>query len=298
MKLVYSPSQEGGADLMTLLDETEQLRQDVKTKDALLLNNEERLERVNMQRAELEKQYSDILQRLEEEKEQVEAETNMVRKELEEKEEQLRIMIEGETSDKKTIKMLQIEQMYLKKKLETQKIKERELMKKIVELQGQSELDENQLNKLAWIADNLEKEIEGVQPEFERQRSQMMANIYKLLTYVKIPEEALVSQTSVLCHLSPAYFVRTLRREKRRRRGHQTQTLCWMQTWVGRVNWIMQRVWRRKKRLVSVKYILSQHTTLSLLYLKVGGCCDIYSHHKPHGVLKSRLIGFVVCLYT
>ena len=207
MKLVYSPSQEGGADLMTLLDETEQLRQDVKTKDALLLNNEERLERVNMQRAELEKQYSDILQRLEEEKEQVEAETNMVRKELEEKEEQLRIMIEGETGDKKTIETLQIERMYLKKKLETQKIKERELMKKIVELQGQSELDENQLNKLAWIADNLEKEIEGVQPEFERQRSQMMANIYKLLTYVKIPEEAVVSQTSVLCHLSPAYLV-------------------------------------------------------------------------------------------
>ena len=159
----------------------------MKTKDALLLNNEERLDAVNRQRAELEEQYSEALQRLEEEKEKVEMEKEKAKKQLEEKEEQLRIMRESRTGDKETIENLEIEIMYLKKKLETQGVKERELVKEIVELQ--SKLDENQLNKLAWIADNLEKEIEGVQPEFERQRSDMMANIYKLLTYVKIPDD-------------------------------------------------------------------------------------------------------------
>ena len=159
----------------------------MKTKDALLLNNEERLDAVNRQRAELEEQYSEALQRLEEEKEKVEMEREKAKKQLEEKEEQLRIMRESRTGDKETIENLEIEIMYLKKKLETQGVKERELVKEIVELQ--SKLDENQLNKLAWIADNLEKEIEGVQPEFERQRSDMMANIYKLLTYVKIPDD-------------------------------------------------------------------------------------------------------------
>ena len=191
--LLLAP-QEGGDDLTTLLEETEQLRQDVKTKDALLLNNEERLDAVNRQRAELEEQYSETLQRLEEEKEKLEMEREKAKKELEEKEEQLRIMRESRTGDKETIENLEIEIMYLKKKLETQQVKERELVKEIVELQ--SKLDENQLNKLAWIADNLEKEIEGVQPEFERQRSDMMANIYKLLTYVKIPEDIWVCQLS------------------------------------------------------------------------------------------------------
>ena len=140
-----------------------------------------------MQREELEKQYSDALQRLEEEKGKLEMEREKAKKELEEKEEQLRIMKESRTGDKETVESIEIEIMYLKKKIENQKIKERELAEKIVELQ--SKLDENQLNKLAWIVENLEKEIEGVQPEFERQRSQMMANIYKLLTYVKIPDD-------------------------------------------------------------------------------------------------------------
>ena len=62
----------------------------MKTKDALLLNNEERLEAVNMQREALEKQYSEALQRLEKEKENLEMEREKAKKELEEKEEQLR----------------------------------------------------------------------------------------------------------------------------------------------------------------------------------------------------------------
>ena len=123
-------------------------------------------------------------------------EREKAKKELEEKEEQLRIMRKNRTGDKETIENLEIEIMYLKKKLETQQVKERELVKEIVELQ--SKLDENQLNKLAWIAENLEKEIEGVQPEFERQRSDMMTNIYKLLTYVKIPDDFGVCYTSAL----------------------------------------------------------------------------------------------------
>ena len=176
----------------------------MKTKDALLLDNQERLDAVNTQREELEKQYSEALQRLKEEKEKLDMGRDKVKKELEEKEEQLRIMRESRTGDKETIESLEIEIMYLKKKLETQQVKERELVKEIAELQ--SKLDENQLNKLAWIADNLEKEIEGVQPEFERQRSQMMANIYKLLTYIKIPDEIMVrTYVSGLC--IPMYIV-------------------------------------------------------------------------------------------
>ena len=151
---------------------------------------------MNAQREALEKQYSDALQRLEEEKEKLEMERDKAKKELEKKEDEIKAMRMSRTVDKKTIENLEIERMYLKKKLETQQVKERELVKEIVELQ--SKLDENQLNKLAGMAGNLEKEIEGVQPEFERQRSQMMANIYKLLTYVKIPDEIMVNQTSVL----------------------------------------------------------------------------------------------------
>ena len=150
---------------------------------------------MNMQQEEPEKQYSEALEWMEEEKEKLEMEREKTKKYLEEKEEQLRIMRKNRTGDKETIENIEIETMYLKKKLETQQVKERELVKEIVELQ--SKLDENQLNILAWIAENLE-EIEGVQPELERQRSQMMANIYKLLTYVKIPEEGVVSQTSLL----------------------------------------------------------------------------------------------------
>ena len=86
---VSSISQESGKDLVTLLEDTEKLRMEVKTKDALLVQNEEA----------------------------------------------------------------------------------------------------NNIGKLEWIAMNLEKQLEGVRPEFEGERSQMMNNIYKILKYIKIPED-------------------------------------------------------------------------------------------------------------
>ena len=52
----------------------------------------------------------------------------------------------------------------------------------------------NDIGKLEWIAKNLEKQLEGVRPEFERERSQMMNNIYKMLKYIKIPEDLPVSE--------------------------------------------------------------------------------------------------------
>lgn len=130
---------------------------------------------------------------MEEEKEKLEMERDKAKKELEEKEEELKAMRESWTGDKDTIENLEIERMYLIKKLETQQVKERELVKEIVELQ--SKLDENQLSKLAWTVENLEKEIEGVRSGFEKQRSQMM------LTYIKIPEDLVVNQMSALLNI-------------------------------------------------------------------------------------------------
>ena len=181
--------QEGGSDLVTLLDETEQLRNDVKTKDALLVQSEEQLDEVNLQKMELEQKYTDTLQQLEEQKEQIEAERNKAQKDLRVKEAELR-RLRANRADKETIENMEIEIMYLKKKVEQQKSKERDLVKQMVELQGQ--LEANDISKLEWIAKNLENELDGVRPKFEVERSKMMNNIYKLLSYVKIPDDLMV----------------------------------------------------------------------------------------------------------
>ena len=181
--------QEGGSDLVTLLDETEQLRNDVKTKDALLVQSEEQLDEVNLQKMELEQKYTDTLQQLEEQKEQIEAERNKAQKDLRVKEAELR-RLRANRADKETIENMEIEIMYLKKKVEQQKSKERDLVKQMVELQGQ--LETNDISKLEWIAKNLENELDGVRPKFEVERSKMMNNIYKLLSYVKIPDDLMV----------------------------------------------------------------------------------------------------------
>ena len=186
----HSVTQEGGSDLIALLDETEQLRKDVKTKDALLLHNEERLVEVNSQMSQLERQNSDTLQLLEEQKELLEAEKNKAQKDLREKEAELR-RLRANRADKETIETLEIEIMYLRKKIEQQKTREKDLVKQMVELQGKLEV--NDIGSLQWIAQNLEKQMEGVQPEFERERSQMIYNIYKLLSHIKIPEDMVSS---------------------------------------------------------------------------------------------------------
>ena len=181
--------QEGGSDLVTLLDETEQLRNNVKTKDALLVQSEEQLDEVNLQKMELEQKYTDTLQQLEEQKEQIEAVRNKAQKDLRVKEAELR-RLRANRADKETIENMEIEIMYLKKKVEQQKSKERDLVKQMVELQG--ELEANDISKLEWIAKNLENELDGVRPKFEVERSKMMNNIYKLLSYVKIPDDWMV----------------------------------------------------------------------------------------------------------
>ena len=181
--------QEGGSDLVTLLDETEQLRKDVKTKDALLVQSEEQLDEVNLQKTELEEKYTDTLQQLEEQKEQIEAVRNKAQKDLRVKEAELR-RLRANRADKETIENMEIEIMYLKKKVEQQKSKERDLVKQMVELQGK--LEANDISKLEWIAKNLENELDGVRPKFEVERSKMMNNIYKLLSYVKIPDDLMV----------------------------------------------------------------------------------------------------------
>ena len=43
----------------------------------------------------------------------------------------------------------------------------------------------NDIENLEWIAKSLEKQLEGVRPEFERERLQMMNNILTM----KIPED-------------------------------------------------------------------------------------------------------------
>lgn len=185
-------TQEGGSDLVTLLDETEQLRKDVKTKDALLLQNEERLEEVNVRKMELEQQYNDTLQEMEEQKEMLKEQKGKAQKDLREKEAELR-KLRANRADKEVIESMEIEIMYLKKKVQQHQAQEQDLMKRIVELQ--EKLESNDISKLEWIAGNLEKQLEGVRPEFEDNRSKMMNNIYKLLTYVKIPEEIMVGHT-------------------------------------------------------------------------------------------------------
>ena len=174
------------------MDETEKLRKDVKTKDALLLQNEDRLEEVNMQKAELERQYNDTLQELEEQKMMLDEEKMKAQKALREKEAELR-KLRAEQADKDVIENMEIEIMRLKKKVQQHQAQEKELVARIVDLQ--EKLESNDINKLEWIANNLEKQLEGVRPEFEAERSQMMNNIYKMLKYVKIPDELMVCCT-------------------------------------------------------------------------------------------------------
>ena len=188
-------TQEGG-DLLTLMDETEKLRTDVKAKDALLVQTEERLEDVNKQKEELDIQYEETLQKLEEQETLLKMEKQKAQKELREKEAELHKM-RAERATKEEIESMEIEIMYLKKKVQQHQEKERELMAKIVDLQ--EKLDATDFGKLEWIASNLEKQLESVQPEFEQQRSKMMGNIYKMLKYIKIPDDLEVSSFCIYC---------------------------------------------------------------------------------------------------
>ena len=171
------------------MDETEKLRKDVKTKDALLLQNEERLEEINTQKQELEQQYNDTLQELEEQKMMLDEEKTKAQRALRVKETELR-KLKAEQADKDMIESMEIEIMHLQKKVQQHQTQEKDLMERIADLQ--EKLDSKDLNKLEWIANNLEKQLEGVRPEFEAERSQMMNNIFKMLKYVKIPDELMV----------------------------------------------------------------------------------------------------------
>ena len=181
--------------MLTLLDETEKLRKDVKAKDALLVQTEERLEEVNKQKEELDIQYEETLQKLKEQESLLKIEKQKAQKELREKEAELRKM-RAEHASKEDIESKEIEIMYLEKKVQQQQEKEHELMTMIVDLQ--EKLAATDFGKLEWIASNLEKQLESVQPEFEQQRSKMMSNIYKMLKYIKIPDDLEVSSFCIL----------------------------------------------------------------------------------------------------
>ena len=148
------------------MDETETLRKDIKTKDALLMQNEEHLEEVNMQKVELERQYNDTLQELEDQKMTPEEEKMKTQKALRAKEAEL-LKLRAERPDKDVIKNMEIEIMHLKKKVQQHQAQEKDL--------------------------NLEKQLEGVRPEFEAERSQMMNKM------VKIPDELMVCCNFPLC---------------------------------------------------------------------------------------------------
>ena len=184
---------------MTLLDETEQLRKDVKSKDALLLANENQLQEVNEQKEQFEKQYNDTLQQLEEQKQLLDEQKTKAEKVLKEKEAELRKM-RADRASKEEIESMEIEIMRLRKKVQQHQAQEKELVAKIVDLQ--QKLETHDLSKLEWISKNLEKQLEGIRPEFETERSHMMSNIYKMLKYIKIPEEIMVGvyMMSLLCY--------------------------------------------------------------------------------------------------
>ena len=175
---------------MTLMSETEQLRKDVKSKDALLVRNEEQLEQVNTQKDNLERQYNDTLQELQEQKHMLEEQKKITEGALREKEAELRKM-RSERASKEEIESMEIEIMYLKNKIHQHQVQERDLRGRILDLQEQ--LEANDISRLELIASNLAKEVEGVRPEFETERSHMLNNIYQMLKYIKIPEEMTVS---------------------------------------------------------------------------------------------------------
>ena len=83
--------------------------------------------------------------------------------------------LRAEQGDKDVIENMEIEIMRLKKKVQQHQAQEKELVARIIDLQ-----------------EKLEKQLEGVRPEFEAERSQMNNNIYKMLKYVKIPDELMV----------------------------------------------------------------------------------------------------------
>ena len=184
-KIVSLVSQESGTDLVTLLEDTERLRKEVKTKDVLLVQNEERLEEINLQKAELENKYNDTLQELTEQKELLEDEKRNAAKNLKVLEKEL-IRLKAERATKEEIESKEIEIMKLKNKVRYYQEQEKELMSQILDLR--EKLEANDIGKFEWIAKNLEKQLEGVRQEFERERSEMINNIYKMLKYFKIPE--------------------------------------------------------------------------------------------------------------
>ena len=123
---------------------------------------------------------------MEEKKQLLEEEKRKAQKTLQEKEAELR-KLRAERATKEEIETKEIEIMYLKKKVQQHQTTEKELMTKIIDLQ--EKLEATDIGKLDWIASNLEKQLEGVRPEFERERSHMMNNIYKMLKYIKIPDD-------------------------------------------------------------------------------------------------------------
>ena len=189
--LMYVVVMQEGGDIVTLMENTEKLRMDVKTKDALLFQNEQRLDEVNSEKAQLETKYNDTLQELEEQKEMLEDEKLKAAKSLRMLEADLK-KLRADRASKEEIESKEIEIMRLKNKLQQCQNKEKKLVAEIVDLQ--QKLEVNDIGKLEWIAKNLEKQLEGVRPEFERERSQMMNNIYKMLKYIKIPEDLPVSE--------------------------------------------------------------------------------------------------------
>ena len=217
MYVHYTCTQEGG-DLLTLMDETEKLRTDVKAKDALLVESEERLEEVNKQKQELDIQYEDTLQKLKEQEALLDIEKRKAQKVLREKEAELRKM-RSERASKEEIESKEIEIMYLKKKVQQQQQQERELMEKIVDLQ--EKLEATDFNRLEWIASNLEKQLDSARPEFEQQRSKMMNNIYKMLKYIKIPDDLEVSShNTIFCKISNKIYIFRKRLTRKARMDH------------------------------------------------------------------------------
>ena len=189
--LMYVVVMQEGGDIVTLMENTEKLRMDVKTKDALLFQNEQRLDEVNSEKAQLETKYNDTLQELEEQKQMLDDEKQKAAKSLRMLEADLK-KLRADRASKEKIESKEIEIMRLKNKLQQCQNKEKKLVAEIVDLQ--QKLEANDVGKLEWIAKNLEKQLEGVRPEFERERSQMMNNIYKMLKYIKVPEDLPVSE--------------------------------------------------------------------------------------------------------
>ena len=112
--LMYVVVMQEGGDIVTLMENTEKLRMDVKTKDALLFQNEQRLDEVNSEKAQLETKYNDTLQELEEQKEMLEDEKLKAAKSLRMLEADLK-KLRADRASKEEIESKEIEIMRLKK---------------------------------------------------------------------------------------------------------------------------------------------------------------------------------------